>query len=371
MPLPTNADHWALWLFDHLEDIAPWSGGAYRGVLPQEWNFQEINDAIEGCPINILGVVSEGTRSIEFYPEIAGVYENIDCFLAVQENRRFVPARFAICSPRYVHGDGVHLEIVHQYIEATKLWELVCEMADYDQLSGYRQNFIDSHDAKLAITLDYGADDLCPLEGLQGFVSEFQETDTHKRQKRNIFRSTLIETFRGSGVIPFSELLGKFVPFVENARNGYTMYASDFSYQKVKESVERQNLEDMLRLNKVFSDLQNQLLALPAALLLAGASVHPDNISRNIAVLIGVFIFVVFMWALVGNQLNSLGAISGEIKLRKNKLNSLPEDVSSKFSSAFGDLERRRRRQKITLYGVRFSAILVLFVVGWMIFIRC
>src|SRR3546814_1746328 len=58
-----------------------------------------------------------------------------------------------------------------------------------------------------------------------------------------------------------------------DAKRSLSMYMAEFSVKKVTAEVERQNLEDTLSLNKTLSDIQNQLLALPAAILLAGATI--------------------------------------------------------------------------------------------------
>lgn len=361
MSLPSNPHDWALWLFENLEDIKPWDEVSYRGRLPGSFDFDDIDSRLSREAADIHGISDPSKRIIEFHPESALVYEGIDRFLANPQNRAAPPVRFTIVALKYTHGLTTSKpEVIQQYIKSTQLWGLVCALSDYDQDSGRLQNFIESYEAKIGIRLEYKGGDLRPLPDLSSFVKEFLETDTHKTQKRNIFRNSLIESFKGEHVIPFSTFLDEFERFKDNARNAYSMYAADFSYKKVKDAVERENLEDALRLNKILASLQNQLLALPAAILLAGIYIQPGDVYRNLAVTLGVFVFSVFMWILVGNQMSSLDAINKEIQLRKANLKNLPSDLFNKLSSAFCGLEKRRKKQKAMLWMIRVVVIAVL-----------
>lgn len=360
MPLPHSQHDWAIWLFEHLEGVTAWTDTQYRGRLPEFFDFNEIDGGLAETASAVRGVTDAVTREIEFHPESGHVYLDMDRLLANPKNRESSPLHFTLRSIGYTAGgDQTQPESVKYYVAATRLWALVKEMADYHQDSGNIQNFIESYESKIAIRLAYGSSDLRRLGDLNSFIREFRETDTHKQQKRNIFRTVLIDLFKGRGSVRLADLLVDFDDFVENARNSYSMYAADFSFEKVVEAVDRQNLEDTLRLNKVLSDLQNQLLALPAALIFAGASLESGHIFQNIAVVLGVLMFVVFMWLLVANQLNSLEAIGNEIDIRQSKLRELPARVSERFKKSFNDLESRKSRQCKVLEGIRFSAVAV------------
>lgn len=154
-------------------------------------------------------------------------------------------------------------------------------------------------------------------------------------------------------------MLPGFKDFSERVRSAYVLYTTDFSFEKLRSEIDKQNLEDMLRLNKTFSEIQNQLLAIPAAMLLVGANVKADNLAVNIATAVGVSIFIWIMWKLIRNQRNSVTAIGNEIELRQNKIKEQPADISEKLLLRFSELNDRVKHQHTVLNGIRRSVVLV------------
>jgi hypothetical protein len=135
------------------------------------------------------------------------------------------------------------------------------------------------------------------------------------------------------------------------------MFMERFSSDTLRVEVDKLNSDDMLRLNKTFSDIQNQLLAIPAALLVVGASVEQANWPKNLSILLGTLIFSALMWLLVKNQENSVSAIKAEIAVRQEKLEAQPEVVSSPFVQAFADLAKRVAHQRTVLRVVKFAIV--------------
>lgn len=144
--------------------------------------------------------------------------------------------------------------------------------------------------------------------------------------------------------------------------SSYTLYTQDFSFEKLRSEVDKQNREDTLRLNKTFSEIQNQLLALPAALLVMGVAIKEDSWSTNLSVLVGVGIFMWVIRQLVANQNSSIDAIAGEIDLRRTKLADQPPEISNGVLILFKELDVRVKRQKQVLAQIR-RAVHAVFVV--------
>ena len=151
----------------------------------------------------------------------------------------------------------------------------------------------------------------------------------------------------------------RFEEFLNGLKASYATFYADFSYKKVRDEVDKQNLDDTLRLNKTLADIQNQLLALPAALILAAAGLEAGKGVKNVAIVIGVSIFAVLMIALVSNQRSSVASIAEEVKLRCQTIDLQPSEVSSRFKTSFTAIDERVSKQRSTLKGLLYMVVVV------------
>jgi len=350
-PVPDHPHDCALWLFEVLEQLQH-LGDHWKGVLPASLDFELVNEAL---PKRLKGIIDASRRTIEFHPTAVDVYESVTD-LVVGAHRRSVPPIFTVRNIGYTHGRTMPIpEVVSNYLDAVRLWKRFISVADHEAGDGQVLFFIQTFQSKVELRCEYGASDLCHLAKLDEFAKNYFESEHHRDQKRNIVRDALLETFKGQLVVRFAELLAKYDDFTERVRNAYTLYTSDFSFEKLRSEVDKQNLEDMLRLNKTLSDIQNQLLALPASLLLVGASVRKDSWMTNSSVFVGVSIFFWVMRSLVRNQCSSVEAIEGEIVLREAKIKEQPDDINEKLVSRFERLHTRIDHQRSVLKGIRRS----------------
>ncbi|WP_396616281.1 hypothetical protein ACHZ97_00625 [Lysobacter soli] len=363
-PYPDSSHDWAVWLNANLLDIEVLAPGALRGRLAAGFDLDEVLDKIEACCPSLIGVVDRAKRLIEVHPAIGDVYDSLDALLQVPANQRRVPAQFTLQDVGYSFPAEPLPADVAKYVTAVDLWQIMLTLADHVSDAPKLLHFIQSHDSKLALAPSFSIHDARGLEGVAEFDRDFVRTDLHKEQKRNIIRASLIDVFKGRSKITLGELMREFGPFLGAVKSSYAIYAADFSYEKVRDEVEEQNLDDMLRLNKTLSDIQNQLLALPAALLFAGASVGAGALVKNASIMLGVLIFAWFMFKLIGNQIHSVRAIEGEVSLRKQRLAAQPEAVSSKFDAAFAKIDKRVARQLSVLRRIRIVIVAVVLLVA-------
>jgi len=358
--LPTNPHDWALWLLEHLQGLQN-AGSDWEGTLPDKWDFDAIAQAL---PPVLGAMVDRATRRIEFKPKNGGVFQTME-ELVDGPRRRSVPTLFTVRDLAYTHGrDQAVPPTIQHYVAAVQLWKSMASFADYEREGGNHLLFIKSFDAKLWLVADYASTDLQPLPKLDDFAKQYFEDEHHKDQKRNIVRAALLETFKSKPVVRLAELLSVFTDFADRVRSSYTLYTQDFSFEKLRSEVDKQNREDTLRLNKTFSEIQNQLLALPAALLVAGAAIKEDSWSTNFPVVVGVGIFMWVIRQLVANQTSSIDAIAGEIDLRRTKLADQPQEISSGVLGLFEGLDARVKRQRRVLRQIRYAVHVVFFVVA-------
>lgn len=356
LPLPTSSHDWALWLFEQLEGVECVSTH-WKGRLPVAWNFDEIASKL---PEALTGLLDSRSRVVEFHPESCNVYESMDG-LVQGPWRRNVPPEFTVRDLHYTHGRTQPTpQPIRDYFDTVKFWKLLQSFADYEV--NQAAIYIKSFEAKVEIRADFGAADLVPLIGLPDFASVYFESDHHRDQKRNIIRASLLEVCKGQLVVCLSELLPKFEDLVDRVKASYSLYTADFSFEKLRSEVDKQNVEDMMRLNKTLADIQNQLLALPAALMLVGAGVKDGVLATNVSILVGVSVFVWVMQILVKNQQNSVTAIEQEVQLRIDAVKNQPEEIADRVLPRFNTLTSRVKRQRRVLKQIFYAVIVVWFV---------
>ena len=337
--LPTSTHDWALWLFENLEELE-FAGAHWQGRLPADVDFEAIVGAI---PSTLQGVVDRHSRSIEFHPELGNVFADLPT-LVDGARRRAVPHEFTVRSLQYTHGRTEPIPTpIRDYLDAVKFWGLLKSFADYE--INQSVVYIKSFESKVEVRPEYGANDLVPLPGLAEFGANYFEVAHHREEKRNIVRASLLEVCKGQPVVRLGELLAKFAELVDRVKASYTLYTADFSFEKLRYEVESKNVEDMLRLNKTLADIQNQLLALPAALLIAGAGVKPGVTATNVTIWFGLTVFAWVMQKLVSNQQHSVIVIEQEVQLRIEKVNAQPADISQRVLALFAGLRNRLARQ--------------------------
>src|SRR5690606_33188115 len=138
-----------------------------------------------------------------------------------------------------------------------------------------------------------------------------------------------------------ADILARFEAIAIDARHSLAMYMDEFSVAKVKGEVERQNLDDTISLNKTLADIQNQLLALPAAILLAGATIKGGEGLRNYAVLFAVIVFTIYVWILASNQKHAVDAIGTQIARRKSTAAQMPSGSNANLLPLLNSHEDR------------------------------
>lgn len=351
MHLPTDPHDFALWLFDNLDDLARVGDSTlWEGTLPEIFDFAAIEEQLDNLPKPLAGACRADTRTIGFHPSNANVYEDIGELLGVASNRSRIPARFTVRDSGFTHPVATTAitvpDAVAQYMDAVRLLSLLEKLADVHN-GGLL--FVSSHESQLTILPEFSHDDLRPLDEFPRFAAEFSGEESHADQKRSVIRTTLIEQFRPQRIVTMAQVLAKFEAIATDARHSLAMYMAEFSVAKVKGEVERQNLDDTISLNKTLSDIQNQLLALPAAILLAGATIKTGEILRNYAVLFGVVVFTVFVWMMASNQRHSIDAIKNQIVRRKSTVERMPTGSNVSILPLFATIEDRVKRQKRTL----------------------
>lgn len=357
-----NSHDWAVWLLDNLQRPHEQGEGLWAGVLPPQYDFAQVRAAIDGYD-DLKGVPDEASRTLEFFPRAAKVYGSLQDLFSHPRNLWSVPPRFTLRDILFTYDslkqigaepDRVPTPVAN-YLAAARLCQALSALADMATNNGQILHFIKSPDSRIEVKLSYQVADLKPLLSLAKFEAEYAATSHHKDQKRSIVRAVLLEAFKGRKAIVVGDVLGRFEDVVEDVCSNYAMYAAEFSFEKIKAEVEKDNLDSTLKLHKTLSEIQNQLLAVPVAVVLVGGQMIPDSglSIKNVVIWLGAVAFGVLIVILIRNQLNAIEAIDEEVRQRKVKVDSQPEGMAGKFKAGFDELDGRTKLQKRTLRWLR------------------
>jgi hypothetical protein len=323
------------------------ASGQLSGTVSDEIDFEAVEARLDSC--DLLIAANKNLRFLEFHLPI-DFFISLSALLEAPSRRITPPPRFYLADCDYQHkNDSVSPpEPVERYIAATKLYSLLEKTADHQGGIGSAKTLIFLQKEKIEFAPEYNSENLCTLTGISEFQSEFTESKTHKEQKKTIIKTVLLEMFTGRSRVPFSELLSQFSEFLEKVQASYQLYVSEFSFQKVKAEVEKEKLDATTKLNKVFSDIQNQLLAVPAALVLAGGQMEDKAAwsSKNLLIWLGVLVFAVLMTLLVRNQRHTLHAVQQEIDQQWQQIKGKHHSVADRFSASYKQLDKRYRHQE-------------------------
>ncbi|HGE2408724.1 MULTISPECIES: hypothetical protein [Pseudomonas] len=289
--------------------------------------------------------------------------QSLTDLLTGASRRKKCPKEFYVADLDYLYSptDTTRPAAIQAYLDTVFIVESLSKLAEHGTESTSTK-LIFFHKEKIELHIDYDADKIKPIQGLQEFTERYVTDDIHADQKKTIIKSVLLELskeFEGR-TLDIGLLNEKFEEFKRRVSSGYQLYVSEFSFQKIKAEIEKSKFEFITKINKVFSDIQNQLLTVPAALIIAGSQFESsDHITlKNFLILSGALAFTIFMLLLIMNQRNTLQSIYNEIdnewELIKKKHNAIKEQ----FDTQYRALESRYKHQYVLLEVVALIVVL-------------
>ncbi|MEN5179207.1 hypothetical protein ABE501_05420 [Comamonas testosteroni] len=353
----------ALWLLNNLRDARAHTANSWIGYLPDSYNFAAFEAVMEKHQ-QLAGLLDSSDRSVEFYPSSANVYESVGQLLSIPANRERAPGKYSIRALNYSSSRDQSIpEVIQAYVSASQLCKALKERADVP-LPDSSLLFVKSHSERLRLTLGYQEEDLSNLPDMRDFFNSFVESEHHKEQKKSVIRQALLDLFKGSSDVRFGLLLQRLHEFISSVKASYAMYMAEFTLEKVKAEIEKDNLDSAVKLGKAVSDIQNQILAMPAALLLVGSQMEEATsmTAKNLTLLFGAMIFTWFMDVLIRNQQSTVDSIDNEVQVRQKKVNDQPPLIVEIYKGSFTDLATRIQSQRRTLKKIKVLVVLGLII---------
>jgi hypothetical protein len=351
-------------------DRSPGSGERVVGRVPPGFDFEEISNELEAA--ELLVDSDAASRRIEFrLPSF--FFLSLNHLLAGPSRRTRVPARFYLADLDYLHcsdstNSAPEPSQVAQYRAAVHVFDLLASLADHTSEFAGELSLVFLGKSKLIVDSVYGSKDLTDLGDLDKFGLEFIESETHAKQKRTIARTALLELFEGQPSVSLGNLLSAFHKLHLRIIASYELYVAEFSFEKVRAAVEKEKLEFTTKLNKTFSDIQTQLLAVPAALILIGGQLEKTGTwsVKNSLIWLGAVVFALLMDLLIRNQRNTLAAVKAEIDEQRRQIEGEYQSVAFRFTEAYRQLDRRHRHQQRLIATVSSLVAVALSAASWL-----
>lgn len=196
-----------------------------------------------------------------------------------------------------------------------------------------------------------------PPKGAEEFV-EFCTDALHRQHRLEAVANAVIRVTRGLAADSrLHHFLHNLSAVLSEAKSQHAVFMSAFSYEKVRDEVESLKVEYTTKIHKVLSEIQGQLLGIPAATVIVATQMKKTDVAgsefiANFAVLLGAWIFGVFLVLLLRNQGHTLEVIKTEVSRQKKQLSTELPNVAARFDDVFSMLEKRIRHQYHILWAV-------------------
>lgn len=232
------------------------------------------------------------------------------------------------------------------YRSALKLVSLLAEAAAY--VDRTRGEMVFLSDSKFSIPLAFTRADIISLKhnDADEFAQIFSDP-THKEQKLALLGDVAVRLSQSQP--PLSRLpylLKNISHLVREIKDGYRIYVSEFSYEKIRSEIAAAKVDYIGKIHKTFSDIQGQLLGIPlgtvviATQLKVAAACGPE-VWGNRALLMGSWLYILFLVIALGNQWVTLGAIKDEIQRQRTKIKGEYAELNENFGATFTALVDR------------------------------
>jgi len=292
---------------------------------------------------------------------------NLDDLLIAPKAKFREPQRYFTIDSKFSRSDEIIPSSIIRYRQVLKLIGLIKDVSAYlDEESG---EFIFIDDGKFSLPIRYSGEQVQQAnitvinQLLEGF-----NNDTHREQKLAIL-SKSVHTICGAANpnARFEVLLAHLTDLQKSFSEGYRLFVADFSYDKIIDQLETAKLEEIGKIHKTFSDIQNQILGIPVATVIVATQMKKaTDISYefwvNSAVLIGCWVFVILSILILKNQQHTLRAIGEEIERKKTQMLTEYSSVADLITQSFPFLEQRLKVQKIA-----FCIVDIILIIGFIL----
>lgn len=288
---------------------------------------------------------------------------SVDDLLKAPEARVVEPKAY------FVINDGIDAlttpvpTLIETYRQVILVVDLLAKAAAY--LDKTRQELVFVKDGKVPVPVRYDQAVLGRVSpsAIKGLLENFRD-DVHQEQKLAILEDAVVQMVESQSTAKrFVYLLDNLEALTESVHKGYRLFASSFSYKKIRGEIEAAKVEYVGKIHKTLVDIQVQLLSVPVATIVVASQLKASpgcgvEFWTNIAVVAGAWVFLCLLLIAITNQWVTLGAIEQDVKAQQERLKRDYEAISSEFVEVFQGLLNRILWHRVALAGIGLIAIL-------------
>lgn len=280
--------------------------------------------------------------------------------------------KYYIIDLQYDYKDTQKPLLIQNYERLLMLVDVLKKTAAFVDSSNSKMLFL--HGDKLEIEPIYTKNELeqLDIEHLDSII-EFINENTHESQKLAILGKAIINLCKNEAYDKrFKYFLAHLKNVYETLDHDYAVFSSNFSYEKLHNEIENAKLEEHVKIHKVITDIQNQILGIPVATVIVATQFKTKNtvnddfmyqFAVNSGITIGVIIFTLIMWFLVKNQKESLIGLKVEIQRKDAKFKTdtkviYDRIVSSTGQKPFQTLFDRINTQEMVLCAIKWLCVI-------------
>lgn len=302
---------------------------AYCGFVKENSSisFDEIHQKMEALGFDTFANDPQ-KNFIVFKILNTGAYRDINHYIATPERRLDDKPTSSIyivdIGYKYEPSSECKNPLFKNVLTIAYLFKNLESIADHKGADGADPFVLFISKENLKISSQYDSEILnLSLDNINLFINQFILSETHQEDKVLAVKNALQEAFSDKN-ISLTEFIKRFDHFFKIVKNNFQLYMDKFSFEDFKHKIEDEKREYLLKINKIFSDMQNQLLTLPIASVIAASQMSEVNNFgdgiKNIALILGVYIFAYMIKIFATNQEDSLDAIRSEIEVKKNEI---------------------------------------------------
>lgn len=339
----------SVWVDDHVANLTIAGDAIARTLKLVETSdraFHEADIALQDdtVPLNVGSVVE--VRIGSPHRSLGLLVNDWDALLGSSFSRMREPSAFFIRSDKTHNGTLPPTEKLLRYRSTMKLVKLLSDSSLF--ADPQQAKLVYFTDTRVEVPVKFTARDLCSIDTTQvDLLEKALEGDVHAEQRLGILADAVVELVSSQSASGrFHYLMQNVDELVRRVNDGYRLFASSFSFSKIRGEVEKTQSEYVARIHKTFSDIQGQLLGLPVASVVVATQLKAPTVCgpellANVAVVCGACLFAALLVASCINQWMTLGAISRELRGQRTRLNAEFSEIKDLFTDSFDALDSR------------------------------
>lgn len=274
------------------------------------------------------------------------------------------PNCYFVVEGKYDHRTVPVPSELEKYRGILRIITLLAEAAAF--LDKDKQELVFIRKGRFSVPIVYSADQVREfnLNPTEEIFSLFMD-GIHREQKLAILVESVAEITENLNESDrFSSILSNISVLLSKTSEGYKLFASSFSYEKIRGEIEAARTEYVNKIHKTFTDIQGQILGIPVATVIVATQIANANSCGkefwgNTAVLIGAWIFVILLLAAIVNQWLTLGTIEDDVRRQQKNVREQHSSIEKNFEYMFSSI-----RMRLTWHRAILTSISVISVVG-------